>query len=607
MKHTTLFRSILPLCIAGTALFFGACDDNEETEEIGSLLFESKNVTLALDETVQLRVRLYRPGSTENTWYDTSANPYNLQWSSGDPSVASVDAQGRLTGHAIGSTVIRCAMPDNSVHATTRVTVHDGTGESLAAELSRPFDDALVYSRSVYLQRNTIMQSFDVETDGTLWYLQLGGNDPELLYVLRGAPNESPKDYMMLRWFGHGTNFAVEEQGTERYIWIGSNGNKLSDGSYSQSNTVSRLKYSPDKNRKLDLCGGDTFFIKDKWNVHPAIDTNNDILCITASTTGVRDFIFYRLSDALATPLSKVTLRTQTYGGEDADSPQKTETRTIEAHDLTSIAPLGSFTISVPGKDNLSQYDFQGFDVQDGLLYFYEGEAAGKQPKSIAFVTVLDISGNIVVPRTQVGAINDVNALVEAGICSSDSNGYIEDDNGIDYRNLQLIKEQNRDRIKTYLDYDFGKNAKYTEGCNGIWTIPCDIALPCATQNEIDEESAKILIKNGCYAVGEGANMPSTPEAIAQYKAAGVLFAPAKAANAGGVATSALEMCQNSARLSWSFEEVDSKLKEIMQTIYKNAAEAAERYGHKGDLQVGANIAGFEKVCNAMLWQGVSY
>lgn len=426
MKHTTLFRSILPLCIAGTALFFAACDDNEETEEIGSLLFESKNVTLALDETVQLRVRLYRPGSTENTWYDTTANPYNLQWSSGDPSIASVDAQGRLTGHAIGSTVIRCAMPDNSVHATTRVTVHDGTGESLAAELSRPFDDALVYSRSVYLQRNTIMQSFDIETDGTLWYLQLGGNDPELLYVLRGAPNESPKDYMMLRWFGHGTNFAVEEQGAERYIWIGSNGNKLSDGSYSQSNTVSRLKYSPDKNRKLDLCGGDTFFIKDKWNVHPAIDTDNDILCITASTTGVRDFIFYRLSDALATPLSKVTLRTQTYGGEDADSPQKTETRTIEAHDLTSIAPLGSFTISVPGKDNLSQYDFQGFDVQDGLLYFYEGEAAGKQPKSIAFVTVLDISGNIVVPRTQVGAINDVNALVEAGICSSDSNGYIE-------------------------------------------------------------------------------------------------------------------------------------------------------------------------------------
>ncbi len=237
-----------------------------------------------------------------------------------------------------------------------------------------------------------------------------------------------------------------------------------------------------------------------------------------------------------------------------------------------------------------------------GLCYFVDEmlKANGKSFKGQK--VVISGSGNVAIyacqKATQLGA---------KVIAVSDSNGYIEDDNGIDYRNLQLIKEQKRDRIKTYLNYDFGKNAKYTEGCNGIWTIPCDIALPCATQNEINEESAKILIKNGCYAVGEGANMPSTPEAIAQYKAAGVLFAPAKAANAGGVATSALEMCQNSARLSWSFEEVDSKLKEIMQTIYKNAAEAAERYGHKGDLQVGANIAGFEKVCNAMLWQGVSY
>ncbi len=237
-----------------------------------------------------------------------------------------------------------------------------------------------------------------------------------------------------------------------------------------------------------------------------------------------------------------------------------------------------------------------------GLCYFADEMLKHNGKSFEGKKVVISGSGNVAIyacqKATQLGA---------KVIAVSDSNGYIEDDNGIDYRNLQLIKEQKRDRIKTYLDYDFGKNAKYTEGCNGIWTIPCDIALPCATQNEIDEESAKILIKNGCYAVGEGANMPSTPEAIAQYKAAGVLFAPAKAANAGGVATSALEMCQNSARLSWSFEEVDSKLKEIMQTIYKNAAEAAERYGHKGDLQVGANIAGFEKVCNAMLWQGVSY
>ena len=170
---------------------------------------------------------------------------------------------------------------------------------------------------------------------------------------------------------------------------------------------------------------------------------------------------------------------------------------------------------------------------------------------------------------------------------------------------MKEIKEVKRDRIKTYVNYS--KTAKYTEGCRGIWTIPCDIALPCATQNELDEESAKILVKNGVMAVAEGANMPSTPGAIATFQKAKVLFGPAKAANAGGVATSALEMCQNSARLSWSFDEVDQKLHGIMVNIYKQASEAAKRYGMEGNLVAGANIAGFEKVANAMLWQGVSY
>ena len=190
-------------------------------------------------------------------------------------------------------------------------------------------------------------------------------------------------------------------------------------------------------------------------------------------------------------------------------------------------------------------------------------------------------------------------------VAISDSNGYIYDEAGIDYKIMKEIKEVKRERIKTYVNYS--KTAKYTEGCKGIWTIPCDIALPCATQNEIDEESAKILVKNGVMAVAEGANMPSTPGAIATFQKAGVLFGPAKAANAGGVATSALEMCQNSARLSWSFDEVDQKLHGIMVNIYKQASDAAKRYGMEGNLVAGANIAGFEKVANAMLWQGVSY
>ena len=145
----------------------------------------------------------------------------------------------------------------------------------------------------------------------------------------------------------------------------------------------------------------------------------------------------------------------------------------------------------------------------------------------------------------------------------------------------------------------------YTEGCRGIWTIPCDIALPCATQNELDEDGAKALIANGVKAVCEGANMPSTPEAVHAFQSAGVLFGPAKAANAGGVATSALEMSQNSMRYSWTFEEVDAKLHDIMKNIYHNSAKAAKEYGMEGNLVAGANIAGFLKVANAMLAQGV--
>ena len=187
-------------------------------------------------------------------------------------------------------------------------------------------------------------------------------------------------------------------------------------------------------------------------------------------------------------------------------------------------------------------------------------------------------------------------------VAMSDSNGYIYDKDGIDLAAVKQIKEVERKRIKEYLNYR--KNAEYHEGCSGIWTIPCDIALPCATQNEIDGKSAEILVKNGCKVVSEGANMPSTPEAIDTYLANGILYGPAKAANAGGVATSGLEMCQNSARLSWTFEEVDEKLHGIMKSIFKACEDAAKEYGMPGNYMAGANIAGFLKVAEAMKAQG---
>ncbi len=233
-----------------------------------------------------------------------------------------------------------------------------------------------------------------------------------------------------------------------------------------------------------------------------------------------------------------------------------------------------------------------------GLCYFVD-EMLKDNGKSFEGAKVaISGSGNVAIFATEKAM--QLGAKV---ITASDSNGYVYDPDGIDLDLLKKIKLVERKRISEYAKER--PNAVYTEGCSGVWTVPCDIALPCATQNEINAESAQKLIDNGCYAVGEGANMPSTTEAINLFLKSGILFAPAKAANAGGVATSALEMSQNSMRYSWSFEEVDAKLKGIMVDIYKKASESAKKYGYEGNLVVGANIAGFVKVADTMLAYGI--
>lgn len=233
-----------------------------------------------------------------------------------------------------------------------------------------------------------------------------------------------------------------------------------------------------------------------------------------------------------------------------------------------------------------------------GCVYFVE-EMLREIGESFANQTVVvSGSGNVAIY-----AIQKAQQLGAKVVGASDSSGYIHDPNGIDVEALKDIKEVRKARISEYVETH--PEATFTEGCTGIWTIPCDIALPCATQNEINEEAAKTLVANGVKAIGEGANMPSTLEAIDVYYANNVLFGPAKAANAGGVAVSALEMAQDSARQFWTFEEVDQKLHNIMTNIYNESSVAAKRYGHEGNLLVGANIAGFIKVADAMLAQGV--
>ena len=232
-----------------------------------------------------------------------------------------------------------------------------------------------------------------------------------------------------------------------------------------------------------------------------------------------------------------------------------------------------------------------------GLIYILN-EMLSHNGKELAGKTVLvSGSGNVAIYATE--KAQQYGAKV---VAMSDSNGYVYDPDGIKLDVVKEIKEGRRGRIKEYVDAV--PTAKYTEG-KGIWTIPCDIALPCATQNELNLDDAKALIANGCFAVAEGANMPSTREATDLFVEKKILFMPGKAANAGGVAVSGLEQSQNSMRLSWTFEEVDAKLHDIMVGIFAKVDDAAKRYGAEGNYVAGANIAGFEKVANAMIAQGI--
>ena len=233
-----------------------------------------------------------------------------------------------------------------------------------------------------------------------------------------------------------------------------------------------------------------------------------------------------------------------------------------------------------------------------GLVYMPEEAMRGRGDGFKGKTVLVSGAGNVAIY-----ACEKAQSLGAKVVAMYDSNGYIYDKAGIKLDIVKQIKEVERGRISVYAERV--KGAEYHEGCRGIWNIPCDVALPCATQNEIEAESAKTLVKNGVKYVGEGANMPTTLEGISVFQNAGAVFLPAKAANAGGVATSALEMAQSSGRLFWSFEEVDAKLKSIMINIFNNMSSAAKEYGVEKDLVAGANIAGFKKVAEAMTAQGI--
>ncbi len=249
----------------------------------------------------------------------------------------------------------------------------------------------------------------------------------------------------------------------------------------------------------------------------------------------------------------------------------------------------------IPYGGSLARTEATGY----GLCYFTEEMLKNKGNSFKGKTVSISGSGNVAIYATQ-----KATQLGGKVITVSDSNGYIVDENGINLDVLKEIKEVKRQRLTEYVKAV--PTAKYFEG-KGVWTVKADIALPCATQNELDLEDAKALVKNGCMAVAEGANMPTTPDAVHYFLENGVLFGPAKAANAGGVATSGLEMSQNSLRLSWTFEEVDEKLQNIMKSIFNSCLVASNKYGLEDNYVAGANIAGFEKIAEAMKAYGVAY
>lgn len=295
-------------------------------------------------------------------------------------------------------------------------------------KLSTPLTDELVYSKAVYLKRNSVIQSMDVANDGTIYYVQIAGTDQHQLNVLRGAPNETkPTDCMVLEYFGHGTNMAIEETNGETYIWMGSHGNKGNDGEYGGSQTICRVKYEVGK--VVQLAGGDVFHLTGTRNIHPAVNAEKDLLGIqyskTVSGVNSRFFVVYRLSEAMKLSLTDVKLDALKYGGEtSSDIVEASVELTVKARELSQLKPLYKFAVSDGHGGAVGELSFQGYDIDEQFVYYYEGIGNDNKvdTSSKAYVSVLDKNGRLSA-RKEVNAIKDVEKLEELGLADR---GYME-------------------------------------------------------------------------------------------------------------------------------------------------------------------------------------
>lgn len=415
-------RTFILLSLVASFCFCTLCSCSDDDKDINTIKLDLDNLTIETDKEVQLNI--------------IDAPAVTTVWYSSDKTIATVSNKGLVRGVKPGTAIITADI--GYAKARCEVTVK-GVSSMLSLDaLSTSLSDKITYSKNIQLIAPfRVMQGFDIDSKGNIYYIQIGqlsgGRLDETkaheLYVIKSAPNNSNiSTYMTFRYFGHGSNFVVEESGNDTYIWLNSNATKtISSSEYENSISFSRIKFEPGK--VIDNgYGGETFFLNNgKKNTHPAIDFENRRLCISATESGTRNFYVYDLDQALALPNTSFTFDV-TLGGEESGFPEQTVSKTVEGKDLAKLTPIGSFSIP-KGKDkttDLNSHSLQGFDIVGNYIYFNEGDGNGNDianGNSNDYVTILDINGNIVHPRTAVAAITNIDNLKNAGITDS---GYME-------------------------------------------------------------------------------------------------------------------------------------------------------------------------------------
>ena len=432
MINPLRLTTILFLCLVTLV----ACKKADKEKIIESTIsFEKFSAQINENETRALEITIEENGSSKT--YDVNSNPLKLVWTVSDNNILSIDQKGKVKGKKAGIAKVNAKTADDKHKISIEIVVYNSI---LTDKISKPLSNDVIYSQGIYLVRNTVIQCIDVDSKGTIFYDQLGGNLRHVIFVARGESNQNHSSAMQLKYFGHGTNMAIEEQGDDRYVWIGSNGHKASNGEYGSNKSFSRLKYVPNGIVE-NYMEQDTYYFPGKANIHPALDQENDILAVTTSGGGdpLRYFYIYKMSDVKKLPQNKMKLPSVKFGGEEAGVPEQTIAQNINVKDLSKLKPLAKF--SVPPSQNKSQlnsYAFQGFDISDGKLYFYEGEGNNNtiaSGPSNAYVTVFDyMQGIPLSKRAKVLAIDDLNKLNFYGITAT---GYMEAE-GIKMKNGNL-------------------------------------------------------------------------------------------------------------------------------------------------------------------------